>query len=187
MPARWHLFIYKAIMKQNCLYLLVLTVTLNSCAWMSSSTNKSAKSSLPKTPQIQKPGGTGDNWRYLGTTDDGVLVDEIDSKSINSGVSSQNTQVFNFQDRKTVVLPNKFAYPSNQPRFKYLISTWQMDCNSKQYLLNTATLFNESGVKLTHYNYANDSDVKWLKLGSGSFADMQYSFICLNTNRNLGY
>ena len=172
-------------MSKNFLYFIIL-LAISGCGTYNSS-SKSSKTSIPKTTQIPKPGGNGENWRYLGTTDDGVLVDEINVSSISSTSSAKNTQVFNFEDRKTVILPNQFAYPSNQPRFKYLLSTWQMDCNSKEYLMTTTTLYNESGTKLTRYDYANDSSVKWLKLGSGSFAEMQYNFICLNINRNLGY
>ncbi|MBP9743277.1 MAG: hypothetical protein KBD37_07965 [Burkholderiales bacterium] len=174
-------------MKYN-LFNIIFLISLTGCAWFggSSTSNKSGKTKIPKTAAIQKPGGSGSNWRYLGTTDDGVLVDEVDINSISKNVNN-GTTLSSYQDRKTVILPNKFAYPSNQPHFKYLISTWQMNCDSKEYLLNTVTLYNESGVKLIHYNYANDSDVKWLRLGDGSFANMQYNFICLNNNRNLGY
>ncbi|MDQ5920448.1 MAG: hypothetical protein QG673_504 [Pseudomonadota bacterium] len=166
---------------------------VSGCAWLgggnSSGSNKSGKTSIPKTGLIHKPGGTGSNWRYLGTTDDGILVDEIDVNSISKATNNSNGQISSYQDRKTVVLPNKFTYPSNQPNFKYLISTWQMNCTSKEYLLNTVTLYNESGVKLIHYNYSNDSDVKWLKPGDGSFANEQYNLICVDnaTARNLGY
>ena len=176
-------------MKLNSLSLVITILAVSGCAWLSSSSNNksySGRSKLPKV-QIQKPGGSGNNWRYLGTTDDGVVVDEIDINSINGVGGNANTQVFNYQDRKTVVIPNQFSYPSNQPRFKYLLSTWQINCTSKEYILSTTTLYNESGVKLIHYNYANNSDVKWLQLGNGSFAQMQYNFICLNINRNLGY
>ena len=185
MPFFWHLL---SKMKKNLYLILLINTLLSGCAWfgLNSSSSKPSKTSIPKTPISQKPGGL-DNWRYMGTTDDGTMVDEININSINSGVSSDNTQIFNFVDRKTVTAPNKFAYPSDEPRFKYLISTWQMDCNSKEYLMRTTTLYNESGTKLTAYDYTNDDNVKWLKIGSGSFAQMQYNFICLNINRNLGY
>ena len=172
-------------MRPNTLFLMFIAITISGCAMFGGNSNNSSK--IPKTSQTQKPGGNGENWRYLGTTDDGSLIDEIDVNSISSGASKQNTQVFNFEDRKTEISPGLFPYPTNQPRFKYLISTWQINCNSKEYLLNTATLYNDTGVKLIRYNYANDANVKWLKLGNGSFAVMQYNFICLNTNRNLGY
>ena len=136
---------------------------------------------------MQKPGGTGDNWRYMGTTDDGTLIDEVNVDSIRSGVSDTNSQIFSFEDRKTVILANKFAYPVNEPHFKYLISSWQINCTSMEYLMKTTTLYNEVGTKLTSYDYNNDNNIKWLKLGSGSFAQMQYNFVCLNINRNLGY
>ncbi len=176
-------------MKLTLIFLMLLISTLSGCGLFSSNTPKKTSSSgkVPKVSQIQKPGGDGDTWRYLGTANDGQLVDEINDSSISSGISNNNTQIYNFQDRKTVIAPKKFSYPSNQPHFKYLLSTWQMDCNNKMYLLNSATLYNESGVKIINYNYANDSSVTWLKFTSGNFAQMQYDYICTNKNRNLGY
>lgn len=180
-------FSYRGSPIKNRILNLSLIAVLGGCSLLGSNQSKQTKTSIPKTTQIQKPGGTGVNWRYLGTTDDGVLIDEININSISSSVNAQNIQVFNFEDRKTVISPNQFAYPANQPRFKYLLSSWQMNCNTKEYLLTNTTLYNESGIKLIRYNYANDNNVKWLKLGSGSFAEMQFNFICLNVNRNLGY
>jgi hypothetical protein len=176
------------LMNKNLFSLILITLSISSCAWMSSSKGSSqTKTSIPKTPPMQKPGGTASNWRYMGTTDDGTLIDEINVNSITSGSSSQNIQIFNFEDRKTVVIPNKFAYPNNQPHFKYLISAWQMNCITQEYLMRKTTLYNDIGTKMTQYDYTNDNNVKWMKLGSGSFAQMQYNFICLNINRNLGY
>ena len=177
-------------MKSHALYISVIVATLSGCALFGGSSNNkppSSKTSVPKVPTIQKPGGDGESWRYLGTTNDGLLVDEINDSSISSGISNKNTQVYNFQDRKTVTAPSKFDYPSDQPHFKYLISNWQMDCNNKVYLLNAATLYNESGIKIINYNYSSDSSVTWLKFSSGNFAQMQYDYICLSKNRNLGY
>ena len=177
------------MMKKKFRIILFLNIVVSGCAWFggTGSSYKPSKTNIPKLPQSQKPGGTGDNWRYIGTTDDNSMIDEINVNSINSGVSTNNTQIFNFEDRKTVTAPNKFAYPTNEPRFKYLISSWQINCSTQEYLMRTTTLYNESGTKLTAYDYINDSNIKWLKLGNGSFAHMQYNFVCLNINRDLGY
>ena len=187
MSVCWHLL---TKMKKRLCPILVLNIIISGCAWFGGSStysHKSGETNIPKLPQSQKPGGTSDNWRYMGTTDDSSIVDEININSISSGVSSDNTQIFNFEDRKTVTAPTKFAYPTNEPRFKYLISSWQINCSTKEYLMRTTTLYNDSGTKLTAYDYTNNSNIKWLKLGNGSFAHMQYNFVCLNINRDLGY
>ena len=189
------IFYWVVRMKRNSISLLLFSLTnvlaLSGCAFFGSSsgsnTSAAGKVSVPKVPTVAKPGGDSSSWRYLGTTNDGQLIDEINDSSISSGVSSKNTQVYNFEDRKTVVNPNKFAYPKDQPHFKFLLSHWQMDCNNKEYLLGDATLYNESGVKISSSSYSSDNSVTWLKLGSGTFAEMQYAYICQNKNRNLGY
>lgn len=179
-------------MKQKITYLLLLSLLLNGCAMFGdspSSTKKrtTSKSSVPKVPSIAKPGGDNGSWRYIGTTDDGQLIDEINDSSIKANTSKENFQVYNFQDRKTVVTPKQFTYPSGQAPFKYLISTWQMNCSTQEYLLNSATQYNESGALIVKNDYTDNSSIKWLKFTSGSFAGMQYNYICLNKNRNLGY
>ncbi len=187
MSVCWHLL---NTMKKNLCIILVFNVIVSGCAWFggnNTSSRKLTKTNIPKIPQSQKPGGIGDNWRYIGTTNDNSMIDEINVNSISSGVSSDNAQIFNFEDRKTVTAPNKFAYPTNEPRFKYLISSWQINCSTQEYLMRTTTLYNDTGTKLTAYDYTNNSNIKWLKLGNGSFAQMQYNFICLNINRDLGY
>ena len=172
-------------MKKQLFYLFIFSLILNGCAFFGSSSTKHTP--LPKVPTAIVPGGTSENWRYIGTTDDGLLVIEIDNNSVNSATSKDNLQVFNFQDRKTVVSPSQFTYPASQPHFKYLINTWQMDCNHKKYIVVSATMYNQLGAKIGHYDYKNEDSVKWLNFGSGSIASLEYNFVCLNQNRNLGY
>jgi hypothetical protein len=160
-----------------------ISLSLTSCAWFSSPPKKSTLT-LPKVPPVTVPGGSGDNWRYLGTSSDNQLVVEINDKSI----SVKGVQIYAFQDRKMVVAPHKFSsYLPNQPHYKYIITNWQMDCNNKQYLIETATLYNEVGAVLLTYDYSQNVNVKWIKFGSGSIAELQYNYICLNQNRMLGY
>lgn len=175
-------------MKQQTLYLFLLSLSLCSCAFFSShTTSSSGQTHLPKVPPAAIPGGVHDNWRYIGTTDDGMLVIEINNNSISSALTKDNLQVFNFQDRKTVVSPGQFTYPANQPHFKYLINDWQIDCQNKKYIVLDATMYSQSGTQIGHYDYKNDDSVKWIKFGSGSIADLEYKFVCQNQNRNLGY
>ncbi len=84
--------------------------------------------------------------------------------------------------------PTKFtAYTTGQPHYKYLISNWQMDCNLKQYLILNTVLYDSSAIELLRYDYTSNTSVKWIKIGSGSLAELQYNYICLNQKRNLGY
>jgi hypothetical protein len=164
---------------------LLLFFGLSSCAFFSSSNKTVPKKPLPKVPTNVVPDGNGDNWRYIGTTNDGILIVEIDNNSIFS--IKKPAEVFNFKDRKTIIDSSQFVYPSGQPHFKYLINSWQMDCQNKKYLLTHASMYNQLGKLVGNYNYTNNDNVKWLSFGSDSIAELEYKFICLNQNRNLGY
>ena len=160
---------------------------LNGCAWFSSN-NASSKSAgkvkLPKVPALNPPGGTGKTWRYLGTSDDGQLIVEINDSSIHMTES----QIYNYQDRKTVASTTNFtAYLAKQPHYKYLISNWRINCDLQQYIILNTVLYNETAQKLLSYDYTKDNNVKWIKIGSGSLASLQFDYVCLNKNRNLGY
>lgn len=164
----------------------LLFFILSNCAFFSSSsTKKSNNKPFPRSPNTVVPDGSGDNWRYIGTTNDGTLVVEINNNSITN--TKDTSEIFNFEDRKMVVDPAQFIYPSGQPHFKYLINSWQMDCQNKKYILMSASMYNQAATLLGKYNYANNDDVKWLNFGSGSIAELEYKFVCLNQNRNLGY
>jgi len=161
---------------------------LTGCAWFgfgnTSKSSSSSKLKLPKAQALNPPGGTGKTWRYLGTSDDGQLTVEINDNSIKAA----GTQIYSYQDRKTVVSPEKFSsYMAGQPHYKYLISNWQVNCNLKQYIIQDTNLYNESAVKLLSYDYTKNDSVKWIKIGSGSLASLQYDYVCQNKNRNLGY
>lgn len=138
---------------------------------------------LPTVPQAQLPGGKGDNWRYIGTTNDGQLIIEVNNDSIKSA----SPQVYSFQERKTVKDTSQFQYLSNQVHYKYILSDWLMDCNNKQYILSNVSIFNELGSQIEKIDYSNNSNIKWLKFGSGTIAELEYNYICLNKNRQLGY
>lgn len=174
----------KSFIKYSSLGLLVF---LNGCAWMFSSNHGTShkKTSLPRAPTIRIPEGSGDNWRYIGTTTDGLIIIELNNNSIQALKNSN--EIFNFEDRKTVVEPTQYTYAAGQPHFKYIINTWQIDCQNKKYLLLTANMFNQAAVSIGKFDYTNNSDVKWLNFGEGSIADLEYKFVCLNQNRNLGY
>ncbi len=172
---------------KNLITIIVLLNSLTGCAWFGysgNSNNYSGKTSIPKIPIIQIPGGNDYSWRYLGTTDNNMVIIEINDNSI----SSYEPLIYNFQDRKTIIDINKFAYLNNQPHYKYLISNWQINCGTKpSYLIVNATMYNESGNKIAHYDYIHDDTVRWMLIGTGSIAELQSNYICLNKNRELGY
>ena len=174
----------------NFIYCNLLCFSLlTGCAWFGFGGNNSKPSSpgkvkLPYVASLNPPGGTGKTWRYLGTSDDGQLVVEINDASI----KMVESQVYNYQDRKTVVSVTKFtSYLASQPHYKYLISNWKINCDIKQYIILNTYLYNETASKLMSYDYTKDNSVKWIKIGSGSLASLQYDYVCQNKNRNLGY
>lgn len=162
-------------MKKYICYLLLIALT--GCSSFGGS------GGLPRTPQAQLPGGKGDNWRYIGTTNDGQLIIEVNNDSIKSA----SPQVYSFQERKTVKDIAQFQYLNNQTPYKYILSNWIMDCNNKQYILSDVSIFNELGSQIEKINYTNNTNIKWLKFGSGTIAELEYNYICLNKNKQLGY
>lgn len=162
-------------------------LSLSGCAWFGSGANKKSNSNgrVPKVTTITPPGGNDKNWRYLGLSDDGKLIVEINDTSISQ---TNKPLIYNYQDRKSVVNPNTFnSYTTGQPHYKYLLSNWKMDCNTKQYLILNTTLYDTSAIEQLRYDYSTDNSVKWIKIGSGSLAELQYNYICQNQKRNLGY
>lgn len=165
---------------------ILLLISTSGCALFSSSKSKSnQKINVPKVSTVTPPGGDDNSWRYLGLSDDGQLIVEINESTI---TPTNKAQIYNYQDRKTVANPDKFtAYTSGQPHYKFLLSNWQMDCNLKQYIILNTTLYDQLAVQQLRYDYTNNTNVKWIKVGNGSLAELQYKYICLNQKRNLGY
>ena len=175
------------LLKLYCSLSLILSIS--GCALFGGGSHKKSGSngtaSVPKVTVVTPPGGTDKNWRYLGLSDDGQLIVEINDASI---TPTDKPQIYKYQDRKTVSDINKFtAYTTGQPHYKFLLSNWQMDCNLKQYLILDTTLYDSSATIQLRYDYTNDNSVKWVKIGNGSLAGLQYNYICLNQKRNLGY
>jgi hypothetical protein len=170
-------------------YLKLITIAttclfLSNCA--TNSKNSGAKSGgriVPATQKFTLPGGNSSNWRYLGTTDDNLIANEISDSSI----ESSGKQTYKYQDRKTIVDVNSFEYLPNQPKYKFALGSWLMDCSSKQYLILKISIYDKLGNLIKNYDYTNNDSVKWLQFGEGSLANIQYNYICLNVNRNLGY
>lgn len=171
---------------RRCSWLAFLTVLfLNGCATNSSSSYKKSKSksknTLPRVPAKSLPGGSGDNWRYLGSSQNGQLAIEINESSIKT-INEMN----NFQDRKTVVEPAKFNYQGLTARYKYSLSWWQLDCNQRQYSIRSTDLYDAYGKLVKSYTFSGaDSDAA--AIASGSIAELQYNYLCIGSNRSVGY
>lgn len=137
------------------------------------------KSSMPKVPQKKLPGGNGDNWRYLGTTNDNLLALEINDTSISSSNS-----INKFQDRKTVITPSKYNYQGT-PNYKYSLSWWQLNCSQKQFMITSSSVYDTYGNLLKNYSFSNNQ--QWSSVTDGSIAEQQYNYVCKGMNRTLGY
>lgn len=168
---------------KNLLVLPIIALT-TACSTMDSSSaysrsHKSAnkKSSVPKVPPKVVPGGTGDNWRYLGNSEDGLITSEINESSISNG------SVNKFQDRKTIVDQTKFNYQNLTPKYKYNLSWWRIDCAQKQYIIDSSSIYDVYGNLIKNYYFSSD----WSSINSGSIVDKQYNYICKGDGRNIGY
>ena len=175
------------------LFIWLVISLLNGCAYPGSSnqqnSHKTKKSPLARVPVRTLPGGEGDNWRYLGTSADSLLALEINESSI----TTTNNNI-SFQDRKTVVDPNKFNYSGFNPsalspsglnqNYKYSVSWWQLKCSQKQYTITSSSMYDAYGKLIKNYALNTSS---WSNINNGSIAELQYNYLCHGTNRNLGY
>lgn len=166
------------------LFISITSFNLVSCALFSSTNNKKPKpkkSNIPKVSAKQIPGGTGDNWRYLGISKDNQMAIEINESSLKN-----NNILSLFQDRKTIINPSKFNYASITSNYKYSLSWWQMNCSLKQYTITTTSIYDNNGNLIKTYPFS-DPTTPYSKITSGSIAELQYNYVCLGINRNLGY
>ena len=155
---------------------------LSACAFNSSSSSNQArlkKNPVPRVPPKQLPGGNGDNWRYLGT--DQQLAVEINESSISTSNGTSR-----FQDRKTVIEPSKFDYQGLSVNYKYSLSWWQLNCSQKQYSIDSTSLYDLNGKLIQTYS-VNSATSSWINIASGSMAELQYAYLCMGSNRSLGY
>lgn len=160
--------------------LLSLVLGLSSCATKSSSKSyKGKKSSIPKVPVKQIPGGTTDNWRYLGTSQDGQIAVEVSESSI----TKTNNKV-KFQDRKTITNSNPNSSSGALGNYKYSLSWWNMDCTTKQYYIANTTIYDDFGKLIKNYNFTSTQPIN---ISSGSIAELQYNYVCQDKNRQIGY
>lgn len=166
-------------------YLIIVLVTGCANSKMSTDNNKNSRTNLqiPKSPKFTLPGGSYNNWRYIGTTLDNQIADEIDDNSI----KSVDIQTYQYQDRKTIISPRTFIYVQGQTPYKFALSEWIMDCAKHAYLLQHVNIYDTYGAFIKNYDYSKDNSVKWLNFGENTIASMQYNYICLNQNKMLGY
>ena len=170
-------------MKLLYIYVIVISVFISGCSNVSKPVSKSSSNSpinkIPKVPQKILPGGDSDDWRYLGSNSQ--LVAEISESSISL---MKESQVYTFVDRKRVIDPDNFAYTDNVIKYKYILSSWLINCNTKQYKAISASTYSVLGNKIRPIEYKNDS---WHPVIENTISQIQYNYICLGINRNLGY
>lgn len=144
-----------------------------------SGTSSKSKTSIPKVPTRLMPGGSGDNWRYLGATENGNLAIEINESSI----ANQQSNSYKYQDRKTIIEPSNFPF-NGLPNYRYSLSWWIMNCDSQQYKITSTSLFDSYGkpIKNYYFDQSNYSNVT-----KGTISEKQYNYICNNNYRNIGY
>jgi hypothetical protein len=160
---------------------------LNLIACSTSKINNSKSSdnkiNLPRVNKVTIPGGSSSNWHYIGTDIDKNFSTEINESSIK--LSRDN--IYTYTDRKTIFKPSTLNYLPQQKKYKYHIANWLFDCDKKQFILLDMLTYDEFGNQLAKYDYKQNIKVKWYKIGTGTIADKEYNYICLNENRNLGY
>ena len=160
---------------------VILILFLYGCSSYNSPSDISrTKPQSLKVYKFTLPGSSYGDWRYLGTTKHNQTSDEIN----NSSIELIDNNLYKYQDRKTVVSVNNFIYSANQPKYKFAISNWQINCITKQYQIISTILYDTYGNQITKYNF--DSSV-WIKINSHSISDMQYNYICIHINNLLGY
>ena len=172
-------------MLKNILFFSTIFVTIVLAGCSSPSKDyKTTKNKIPKIPKFVLPGDNSEKWRYLGTTEENQISSEIDSSSI----KLDKNNIFVFNDRKTIINPNKFFYSkTTQTPYKFSIGYWAIDCTNKQYILTKITTYDTYGRSIKTFDYSNDNNIKWLAIGENTIANMQYNYICLKQNNNLGY
>lgn len=174
-------------------YLKLLTIALLLSFLISCSFNKRAFVYLPKVNNVV-PQGSELNWRYLGMNEKRNIAIEIDDNSIKIYSNKDDNYInesqkvkkslFTFIDRKTFFDNNLLV---NNKVYKYIISSWLIDCFNEEYIIQDASFYNNKGESLAFYNFRNDNSQKWYKIGNDSFSKLQYNYVCFDINRQLGY
>ena len=171
------------LMKLLIIISVVSSLFITSCSSVkksNSSTIKSSSSSIvPSVAKKTLPGGDSDDWRYLGTN--AQLVIEISESSIEP---NKTPKTYKFVDRKRIIDTDKFKFIDNKQKFKYILSTWIINCDAKQYQSINASIYNDLGVKMKDISYRNNL---WYPIKADTVSQMQYNYVCLGINRNLGY
>ncbi len=149
---------------------------------------------LPKARAAKIPEGSGDNWRYIGLTSNNCFLDEIDDRSI----KLTDIMIYQFKDRKTIkkictndinfILTDKANGVNDIKNIKFIIGDWLINCNTKEYLLNSINVYDDSGSIISEASLHKQTK-KWLLIGNNTIALKQYSYICITNNKltNLGY
>lgn len=159
------------------------SLILHGCSWGTDPQPDNSKARIPKVPTKKLPGGSTDNWRYLGINKDGTFAVEINDSSITT--IAGRSGIRKFQDRKTIVNPVKFNYPTNK-KYKYSLSWWKIDCTEQKISITETELYNDLGISIQNDSFSQ-ANAPWKYIEKNSIAQLQYDYVCLNVNRHLGY
>lgn len=172
------------------LIILTLSIELSSCAWLFSSNNSDTRHTittnshqLPHVPAVHIPMGLTNNWHYLATSSDNNIISEIDTNSI----KQITPNIYQFIERKTIKSMSKLPDNISTNGYKYVINSWQMNCESLSYKLTTSDSYDKLGNKIVNLSLANALNNTWISIPKQSIAYAQYKYICLHVNQDLGY
>jgi hypothetical protein len=150
--------------------LCISITTLNGCAWFRKHKHHGSQAHhMPHVTVPVVPGGTSDNWHYLGSSHN-VIV-EIDSDSVHH--NDDNSVVF--RDRKTM--------KHDDQQYKYVISYWQINCEARNYVITKINVYDNHGKNIYNKNFYHTGSNK---IHKKTIASMLYTYVCGN-NRLLGY
>ncbi|MBP8813859.1 hypothetical protein LH425_08830 [Laribacter hongkongensis] len=118
-----------------------------------------------------RPGPQDAEWKNLGVTPNGNVMNEIDMLSV-----KKSGQQVTFRDRKTIFNLKKENF-GDTPRHKQSVNTWQIDCQARTYRLTAMQLFDENGRQIGSYSY-NDRQIKPAAIIPNSASWQQMQVVC---------
>lgn len=142
----------------------LLSLLATGCATQSGSTSSPGKSGTSTAVQDAE-------WKNLGVTPNGNVMNEIDTLSI-----QRRGSLATFRDRKTLFNPKKENL-GDTPLHKRSINTWQIDCQSQTYRLVAMRLYDDGGRQIASYSY-NDKQIKPAAIIPNSASYQQMQFVC---------
>ena len=88
------------------------------------------------------------SWKEIGKINDGNIDVSYDTGSL-----KRQDNIATLTDRKYVHKPSKENY-RNTPEYKYAISQWSFQCDSRHFRVTQAQFFNDKGASLAKHQYS---------------------------------